>query len=266
MTTSLDVLIADVLAGNQGPAPDTVRATSVFWVHHGTRLAGSTVCYRNNYVLARVGTAIGGCAFADGEVRPESCAASSGDTVANLLADGPTALRVAVLDAYLANQHPHRLAGAEFVLPAGTPEVRARARDNAVAALLGPLHGRNVALIGVVDPLVAAIRDRGGRCLPCDLDRRSTQWGDPITADMREVLEQADAVVATGMTLGNGTFDDILRTCLEKDAPLVVYAQSGSAVVRHFLGRGVTALSAEPFPFSQFSSAETSLYLYRARS
>jgi len=43
----------------------------------------------------------------------------------------------------------------------------------------------------------------------------------------------------------------------------VVYAQSGAAVARAFLGSGVSALSAEPFPFSQFSAAPTALYRYR---
>jgi len=33
-------------------------------------------------------------------------------------------------------------------------------------------------------------------------------------------------------------------------------------VIRSFLGSGVTALSAEPFPFSQFSSRPSSLFRY----
>ncbi|MYS11529.1 hypothetical protein GTW71_35045, partial [Streptomyces sp. SID6041] len=66
------------------------------------------------------------------------------------------------------------------------------------------------------------------------------------------------------MTLSNGSFDTILDRCRHRGIPLVVYAQSGSAVARAFLGSGVTALSAEPFPFSQFSADETVLYRYRA--
>jgi len=71
-------------------------------------------------------------------------------------------------------------------------------------------------------------------------------------------------VVATGMTLSNGTFDPILDHCRTREVPLVVYAQTGSAVSRAFLGAGVTALSAEPFPFSQFSAEPTTLYRYRS--
>ncbi len=151
-----------------------------------------------------------------------------------------------------------------MILPAGTPEERASARDRAVAGLLDHVSGKRVALIGVVNPLVAAIRDRGAECLPCDLTLRTTRWGDPITADMRDVLDVADAVVATGMTVGNGTFDEILDSCRRRQVPLVVHAQTGSAVVREFLGAGVTALAAEPFPVSRFSADDTVLYRYRA--
>ena len=261
LETTLE-LLADVLAGRRGPDPRTVTVTSVFWVHHGTRLAGGDTTYRNQYVLARVGAAFGACAFADGEVEPAVCGDLSGRSVAELL-DLPAPVRVAALDAYLAHVRPHRTSDV-VILPAGTPELRANARDAAVAGLLPDVTGQKVALIGVVNPLVAAIRDRGAECLPCDLTLRTTRWGDPVTPDMRDVLDIADAVVATGMTVGNGTFDAILERCRRREVPLVVYAQTGSAVVREFLGAGVTALAAEPFPFSQFSADETALYAYRA--
>ncbi|MEW2378028.1 DUF364 domain-containing protein [Micromonospora sp. NPDC047812] len=265
--TALTDLVTAVLDGRHGPDPASLVATSVFWVHHGTRLTGGNTTYRNQYVLARVGTAIGACAFAAGDVDPAVCLEYSGAPVAQLLTDAPPAVRVATLDAYLAHVRPHRDSDAEpVVLPAGTPEARAQARDAAVAGLLDVTPGAKVALIGVVNPLVAAIRQRGAECLPCDLTLRTTQWGDPVTPDMRDVLDVADAVVATGMTIGNGTFDKILHTCHHRGVPLVVYAQTASAVARHFLGAGVTALSAEPFPFSQFSAERTVLYRYHAQS
>ncbi|MFB7860996.1 Rossmann-like domain-containing protein [Streptomyces sp. NPDC056069] len=251
-----------------GPAPHELVATSVFWMHHGTRLAGGDTTYLNQYVLVRVGDSFGGCAFEAGEVDSAICRDASGSPLDVLLREAPRPLRMAALDAYLSRLRPHRLAAREgeaepVVLPSGTPELRAAARDAAIAGLLDIEQGAKVALIGVVNPLVAAIRDRGGEPLPCDLNLRSTQWGDPVTDDMHEVLSRAQAVVATGMTLGNGSFDTILERCRARDIPLIVYAQSGSAVARAFLGSGVTALSAEPFPFSQFSAEETVLYRYR---
>ncbi|AKZ53426.1 hypothetical protein SAM23877_0377 [Streptomyces ambofaciens ATCC 23877] len=258
-------LLAAVLAGEHGPRPADLVATSVFWAHHGTRLAGGNTTYLNQYVLVRLGDSFGGCAFEAGEVDPSICHDASGTPVDTLLREAPMPLRIAALDAYLSSVRPHREAAEAqpVTLPAGTPETRARARDAAIAGLLDIEAGAKVALIGVVNPLVAAIRERGGDPLLCDFNLRTTQWGDPVTDDMYEVLDTADAVVATGMTLGNGSFDTVLARCRERGVPLVVYAQTGSAVARAFLGLGVTALSAEPFPFSQFSAEPTTLYRYR---
>ncbi|MEY7972113.1 DUF364 domain-containing protein [Saccharomonospora xinjiangensis] len=258
-------LITGVLTGRYGPPPSSLKATSVFWLHHGTRLAGGDTTYLNQYLLVRCGESFGACAFEDGEVAPGLCREASGNSLQELLTEGPRALRIAALDAYLAHVQPHRTdPRAERVpLPTGTPEVRARARDAAVAELLAVEPGARVGLIGVVNPLVAAIRDVGGVCLPCDFTLRTTQWGDPVASSMDDVLEDADAVVATGMTLGNGTFDRILHRCRNRGLPLIVYAQTGSAVARAFLGRGITALSAEPFPFSQFTAETSPLYRYR---
>ncbi|MGV9451632.1 Rossmann-like domain-containing protein [Streptomyces sp. NPDC003635] len=255
-----------VVDGAFGPRPQELAVTSAFWLHHTTRLAGSEVTYRNHYLLLRSGDAFGAASFEVGELDPGFCADASGQTLEALIRHESGPVRIAALDAYLGRVRPHRGAPeAETVtLPTGTPETRARARDAAVAGLLDIPAGAKVALIGVVNPLVAAIRERGGVPLPCDFNLRSTHWGDPVTDDMGEVLAAADAVVATGMTLGNGSFDVILEHCRKHQLPLVVYAQTGSAVARAFLGAGVTALSAEPFPFSQFSADATALYRYRA--
>lgn len=257
-----------VLSGAYGPDPGSLAVTSAFWLYHTTRLAGGEVTYHNHYLLLRVGGSFGACSFEAGELAPDFCENASGETLDTLLRNASTPVRIAALDAYLAQVLPHReSASAEPVaLPGGTPEVRARARDAAIAGLLDIAPGAKVALIGVVNPLVAAIRERGGVCLPCDLNLRTTQWGEQVADDMTEVLKEADAVVATGMTLSNGTFDLILEHCREHGVPLVVYAQTGSAVARAFLsaGAGVTALNAEPFPFSQFSAEESVLYRYRA--
>ncbi|WP_434599342.1 Rossmann-like domain-containing protein [Streptomyces sp. A5-4] len=257
-----------VLAGSYGPPPQELAVTSAFWLHNTTRLVGGEVTYRNHYLLLRSGDAFGACSFEAGELVPGFCANVSGRTLDTLIRHGSLPVRIAALDAYLARVEPHRghPAAEPVTLPSGTPEARAHARDAAIAGLLDITPGAKVALIGVVNPLVAAIRERGGVCLPCDLNLRTTQWGDPVATNMAEVLEAADAVVATGMTLSNGSFDLIVEHCRARGIPLVVYAQSGSAVARAFLGAGVSALSAEPFPFSQFSADETTLHRYRAAS
>jgi uncharacterized protein (DUF4213/DUF364 family) len=121
-----------------------------------------------------------------------------------------------------------------------------------------------VGLIGVVNPLVDAIRAHGGICLPCDFNMERTADGTEVVKDMALVLAQADLVIAAGMTLSNGSFDEILSATRLRNIPLIVYAQTGSAIVPRFLGDGVAAVSAEPFPFSQFSADPTPIHLYRA--
>lgn len=254
-----------VSAGAYGPLPEGILATSAFWLHHGTRLAGGQATHLTHCLLVRSGCSFGACSFEAGELDYGICADASGRPLSELIRDYPLPVRIAALDAYLAEMRPHReVAAAEPVtLPAGTPETRAAARDAAVAGLLDIEPAAKVALIGVVNPLVAAIRDRGWSCLPCDLTVRHTQWGDLVTPAMDEVLDAADAVIATGMTLGNGTFDVLVEHCRRRQVPLVIYAQTGSAVARVFLGAGVTALCAEPFPFSHYSTESTVLYRYR---
>ena len=259
-------LTEEALAGAYGPDPGDATVTSAFWLYHTTRLAGGGVTYHNHYLLLRVGDGFGACSFEAGEISPLFCERASGYPLDTLLRSETAPVRIAALDAYLSRVRPHREAyDAEPVeLPTGSPEVRAAARDAAIAGLLDIGPGARVALIGVVNPLIQAVRDRGGVPLPCDLNLRTTAWGEPVSDDMTEVLARADAVVATGMTLGNGTFDLILEHCRHHGTPLVVYAQTGSAVARAFLTSGVTALSSETFPFSQFSADATVLYRYRA--
>lgn len=254
-----------VLAGGYGRPAEGILATSAFRLHHATRLTSGQATQLNYCLLVRTGRSFGACTFEAGELDDGICADTCGRPLDELIRDYPLPVRIAALDAYLAEVRPHReAAGAEPVtLPVGSPQTRAAARDSAVASLLDLEPAAKVALIGVVNPLVAAIRDRGWACLPCDFNVRRTQWGDLVTSAMDEVLGSADAVIATGMTLGNGTFDVLVEHCRRRAVPLVIYAQTGSAVARVFLGAGITALCAEPFPFSHYSAEPTVLYRYR---
>lgn len=267
MNTRNDIadLIQAVLRGELGPSPDQLHATTAFWIHHTTQLPDSDTAYRNYYVLIRLGASFGACSFAEGEIADRDCSWAAGRTISEILRAGPQALQVAALDAYLSDTTPHKLdpRAEPVTLPSGNALHRAQHRDQAIAELLAIASGENIALIGVVNPLVQAIENRGAQCLPCDLSLSTTADGQPVDSDMWRVLPKADAVVATGMTLGNGTFDPLVTYCRANDVPLICYAQTGSAIAREFLGQGVTALCAEPFPFSQFSAEPTILYRYR---
>ncbi len=257
-------LIAEVMAGRHGPDPSTLTIAGSFWVRQATRFPGTEQRYSNHYLLLRVEAAFGACCIERDQLSASIADELAGHTVASLLADDRLPVRIAALDAYLATARPHREAGdvSTVTLPRGTPLQRAQARDAAIADLLKIRPGQAVALIGVVDPLVAAIQQRGAVCMPCDFNKKSTHEGLAVVQDMQGPLETADAIVATGMTLSNGSFDTIVAAARRRGIPLVVYAQTGSAIVPCFLGRGVHAVSAEPFPFSQFSAEPSTMYLY----
>lgn len=83
-----------------------------------------------------------------------------------------------------------------------------------------------------------------------------------MEADARARLDDCDAILASGMTLGNGTIDPLLTHARATGKPLVLFAQTGSAVLPRLLGHGVSAVSAEPYPFFWLDGGPTVLHLY----
>nr|WP_246300603.1 DUF364 domain-containing protein [Actinopolyspora biskrensis] len=123
-----------------------------------------------------------------------------------------------------------------------------------------------VAVIGVVNSLLSALEDRNLEHVPCDFKGGRTERGETVLRNHSEALSGARAVLASGMTLGNGTFDGIAEHCRTNAVPLVVFAQTGSAVFRELLGTHLTALSAEPYPFFWLTGQENEIHLYPAAS
>ncbi|MBB2914791.1 hypothetical protein FHS43_006103 [Streptosporangium becharense] len=262
---TLDDLVTDVLAGRMGDDPARHRISVGFvtrqGAHHATRGRG----YRNHVISLRLGAAVGSCAVEPDEIPDDAVYECVGRDVATLLAHPLPAVRVAALDAYLMHEHPHDPAAAVTV-PAGSSLDKSLARATAVVDLLPAGPGRRVLVIGVVNSLLHRLRERGARYVPCDLKGGETEWGEPHVTDAVAALDDCDAVLASGMTLGNGTFDPLLRHARETGKPLVFFAQTGSAVLRRFVGAGVTAVSAEPYPFFWLDGGPTVIYRYRGEN
>lgn len=108
---------------------------------------------------------------------------------------------------------------------------------------------------------IGRIVEQGSR-LPCDFNLRVTHWNRTGPSPWTMVVDQAEAVVATSMTLAERHIRSAARS-LPLALPVIVYAQTGVAVERAFLRSGVTGLCTEPFPFSPFS-AEPTVFLYRS--
>lgn len=254
------------LARSDDETPWNVHASVAFVTVQGSRHSGRRTGYVNTVLSVRVGAAVGSCAVEPGRIDDREVQEIVGRGVDELLSHPERAVRVAALDAYLAFLTPHaRHPGARTVrLPAGDSLEKSRARAESVAELVRVPAGGRVAVIGVVNSLLSALRERGIGYVACDFKGGRTEWDEPVLTDHREAIGQARAVLASGMVLGNGTFDEISRLCHERGLPLVMFAQTGGAVLRELLGRGVEALSAEPYPFFWLTGEATELHHYAA--
>lgn len=252
-----------ILQGERGPRPEFLSVTGSSAIYQTTQFPSSPTKYHNHYLLMRVEASFGACSYVSDQLEIEAAAQFSGLPLDVVLRDERLPVQIAAMDAYLGAMYPHSDHCSEKIeIPGGTPLEKASRRDALIADMAAIRPSEKVALIGVVNPLVAAIKQRGGICLPCDLQLDVTQWGETVEKDMNNVLVRADSVICTGMTLSNGTFDLLLERVRERQIPLTVYAQTGSSIVAQFLRQGVTALVAEPFPFTQFSAGTSQLYCY----
>lgn len=248
---SLDELLARVAAGRYGPDPAGERVSTAFRTIQAVRHAERSGGYRNEVLSLRLGAAVGSCAAEPGMLPADTIDDCVGASVAELLAHPLAPVRIAALDAYLMHCRPHTAEhGARTqALPAGTSLDKSRARARAVVELLPVEPPATVLLVGVVNSLLERLRALGLRCVPCDLKGGTTEWGEPIRRDANAELAYCDAILASGMTLGNASFEPLRAHAASTGKPLVMFAQTGSAVLPLFLGAGVSAVCAEPYPF-----------------
>ncbi|MFJ8041712.1 Rossmann-like domain-containing protein [Kitasatospora sp. NPDC096147] len=259
--TAVGRLTARVLAGGYGLDPAEQRVAVAFATSQAVRHDGRSGGYRNEVLSLRVGRAVGSCAVEPGELPPLE--EYVGATVAELLAHPLAPVRIAALDAFLALARPHTPAnGARNVaIPQGSSIERSRARAAAVVGLV-PAAARRVLVVGVVNSLLECLRGRGTGYLPCDLKGGRTEWGEEIHQDAGAVLADCDAMLVSGMTLGNGSFELFAAHARRTATPLVMFAQTGSAVLPQLRDEGVTAVSAEPFPFFWLDGNPGTIHLY----
>jgi hypothetical protein len=262
----LDALVCQALNGELGPPARDLAVTGSWSTVQRSSHTGRAEVYRNVVLSLRVGCAVGSCSVEFDDFHQEDIDDCVGRTIAELLGHERRAIRVAALDAYLGLVKPHEVQpdAEAVIIPGGTTLEKSLFRARRVVDLLDFRPGTRVALVGVVNSLIQAIRERDAGCLPCDLNLVKTEWGDPVSRCWQDVVNEADVVLATGMTLSNGTFEPLLSLAESRGVPVVIYAQTGSAIVPRFLGHGVTAASAEPFPFFSLHGGPTTIYLYRA--
>ncbi|MFE0354628.1 Rossmann-like domain-containing protein [Streptomyces nigra] len=264
--TTVEELLSLARAGELGPDPAGLRISVAFTTRQAVRHEGRGTGYRNEVLSLRVAEAVGSCAVEPGALPDGAVDDCVGADVARLLGHPMLPVRVAALDAYLMHVFPHTPEnGARPVaLPAGTSLEKSRVRADAVAGLLTLPPGSTVLVVGVVNSLLEALRSRGLRYVPCDLKGGVTEWGEPVATDALASADQCDALLVSGMTLGNGTFEALRKHALRHDKQLVMFAQTGSAVLPRLLGHGVNAVCAEPYPFFWLDGGPGTVHRYRA--
>ncbi|MFC9328791.1 Rossmann-like domain-containing protein [Kitasatospora sp. NPDC057015] len=262
--THLDDLIARAAGGAFGIDPARQHITVAFTTTQSVRHEGRAGGYRNEVLSLRLGAAVGSCAVEPGTIPATTLDECVGATVAELLAHPSQVVRVAALDALLMHIRPHTPAnGARpYPLPAGSSLVKSRARAKAVVELLPLEHVRRVLVVGVVNSLLEQLRNHGVDYLACDLKGGRTEWDEPVHTDAMAQLPDCDTLLVSGMTLGNGTFDALLDHARDNRKPLVTFAQTGSAVLPQFLGHGVSAVCAEPYPFFWLDGGPGTVHRY----
>ena len=187
-----------------------------------------------------------------------------GRSVAALLDDPRLPVRIAALDAYFGALYPHARASeaTTLMLPYGAPPERARARDDAIASLLTIRPGQRVGLIGVVNPLVA--RSSARQVLPALRLQHRAHAQRSAREGHDAVLERAEMIIATGMTLGNGSFDRILSAAIAEQSRWSSLRRPAARSCRVF-GHGVTAISAKSFLLAVQRGARPIISIARPR-
>ncbi|MDI3422526.1 Rossmann-like domain-containing protein [Streptomyces luteolus] len=264
--SSYEDLVAGVLRGEFGPDPSAQRVSVAFTTRQAVRHEGRGGGYRNEVLSLRLGEAVGSCAVEPGALSDGAVEECVGADIAQLLGHADLSVRVAALDAYLMRAWPHGPGnGARpFALPAGSSLEKSRARARGVVELIDAEPGATVLVVGVVNSLLEALRARGLAYVPCDLKGGTTEWGEPVRTDALAELEGCDVVLASGMTLGNGSFEPLRQHARRHGRQLVMFAQTGSAVLPRLIGSGVSAVCAEPYPFFWLDGGPGTVHRYGA--
>ncbi|GAA4862756.1 Rossmann-like domain-containing protein [Saccharopolyspora rosea] len=258
----LDDVVRGVRTGPLGDRLDTPVGLG-FLTQQAVRHASRDRSYRNHVLSLRIEDAVGSCSVEPGELTEDVIFDCLGTPARRLLDHPSEAVRVAALDAYLQWLRPHRDHAEAVVLDRGSTLDKSLRRAAAVVDLLPPEPGR-VLVVGVVNSLLHHLRTRGIGYVACDRKGGRTEWDEEIRTDAAGALDDCDAVLASGMVLGNGTFAALLDHVRATGKPFVLFAQTASAVLPCFLDSGVTAVSAEPYPFFWLDGGQSTIYRYRA--
>jgi hypothetical protein len=168
-------------------------------------------------------------------------------------------LRIAVVDSFL-GAVDSGLVPKVSVLN-GSPIHKARRRAELLvqaSETLVPSTTAKVLNVGAVASFVKALRAHGHQVTATDLDPAivgrqiggvTVESGDRTL----ELLSDADLAVVTGMTLANGSLDEIIGVARSSHTRVLLFAETGAYIAEHLCAaRIIDAVFSEPFPFYIF--------------
>lgn len=78
-----------------------------------------------------------------------------------------------------------------------------------------------------------------------------------------QLVADADLAIVTGMTLANGTLDDILNIAQKHNTKLALFAETGAHFASEYCQMGVDLVISEPLPFYLNGPGRTRIDIYR---
>jgi uncharacterized protein (DUF4213/DUF364 family) len=78
-----------------------------------------------------------------------------------------------------------------------------------------------------------------------------------------ELVAEADVAVVTGMTLANGTLEDIIATARSSGTRIVVFAETGAHFGSEYCRMGIDVTISEPLPFYLSGPGRSTLKIFR---
>lgn len=146
--------------------------------------------------------------------------------------------------------------------------LRAKIIADEVTKLLGDRKG-TVVNIGVVLNIMKAVHEQGHTVYGSDFDQEliGKKYFDGKSEvfsaeENGRLIEMADVIVITGMTIATRTFDELLGKAKAHGTKVIVFAETASNLYDFMLERGVDVVVSEPFPFYIFQG-ETTIKIVR---
>lgn len=108
-----------------------------------------------------------------------------------------------------------------------------------------------VLMIGVVQMIVESMKKRGLEVLYTDMDEAllKTDGGVRHGSENLQLMQESDAILATGMVLATSMVDEIIQTARKLSVPLILFAQTGSNFAEEYIRLGVDTVISENYPW-----------------